>query len=56
MRKSAFGGGFYFLVFIGASVYYLENAHSFGQGFIGLVKALFWPAVVAFQAFTLMHM
>jgi hypothetical protein len=37
-------GGIYFLGFIGSAVYYIQNATSFGMGFVGFLKALVWPA------------
>ena len=35
---------FYVLGIIGAAVYYISKANSFGAGVIGLLKALVWPA------------
>jgi hypothetical protein len=48
MSKSqhASGGGLYFVGAIGAAVYYIQQADTFGQGVIGLLKALVWPAFV----------
>lgn len=37
-------GGFYFLGFIGALVYYVTTAPSFWDAFLGFFKAIFWPA------------
>lgn len=37
-------GGMYFLGFLGSAVYYIQNAVTFGQGFVGFLKALVWPA------------
>lgn len=34
---------------IGAMVYYFSHAASFGQGLLGLVKALFWPGFLVYQ-------
>ena len=39
------GGGFYFLGMVGALVYYIQNAATFGQGVLGILKALVWPKV-----------
>ena len=36
-------GSFYFLGFIGASIYYLQQAPSFWQGVLGILKAAIWP-------------
>jgi len=35
---------------IGAAVYYIANATSFGMGVLGVLKALVWPAVLVFEA------
>lgn len=40
----AAGGGLYGLAFIGAVVYYIQNANNFTEGLIGVLKALVWPA------------
>ena len=42
------GGAFYGLGFLGALVYYLTTATSILGGFIGLLKAIVWPAFVVY--------
>ncbi len=42
-------GGFYFLGFIGAAVYYLSTATGFWNGVLGILKSLVWPAFVVFE-------
>lgn len=43
------GGGFaYFLGFIGAAVYYIQQANSFWDGVIGVLKAFVWPAFLIY--------
>lgn len=37
-------GGFYFLGFMGAAVYYIQQSTSFWQGVLGILKAIVWPA------------
>ena len=45
------GGGFvWFLGFIGAAVYYIQHADSFLAGVLGVLKALVWPAMLAYYA------
>jgi len=46
--SSCMGGG-YFLAFIGASVYYIQNATSFGNGVLGVLKAIVWPAILIYK-------
>lgn len=49
-------GGVYFLIFIGATVYYLQHAHTFWEGVVGIFQALFWPAYLIYKVYTLLHM
>lgn len=43
------GGGFaWFLGFIGALVYYLQQADTFWAGVLGILKALVWPAFLVY--------
>lgn len=48
---SCSGGGdaVYGLGLIGALFYYLQHATSIPAGLIGIVKALFWPAVFVYS-------
>ncbi len=45
----------YGLGLIGAAVFYIQHAGTFGQGVIGLGKAIIWPAMLVYQALTLLH-
>ena len=49
-RDGAMGGGIYFLGLIGAAVYYIRAADSFGEGLVGFLKALVWPAFLVYEA------
>jgi hypothetical protein len=39
----------YGLGFIGAVVYYVSTATSFGMGLVGVLKAFVWPAFLVFK-------
>ncbi|MCX6704507.1 MAG: hypothetical protein NTZ07_03640 [Candidatus Woesebacteria bacterium] len=39
----------YGLGFIGALIYFIQNAHSFGEGLLGILKAIVWPAFVVYN-------
>jgi hypothetical protein len=41
----------YFLGLIGAAVFYISQATSFGAGVVGFLKALVWPAFLVYEAF-----
>ena len=42
-------GGAYGLGFIGAAIYYIQTATTFWGGFVGVLKALVWPAFVVYK-------
>ena len=44
-------GGVYGLGFIGAAVFYIQQATTFWEGFFGLLKALVWPAFLVYKLF-----
>lgn len=56
MKDKGFFGGVYGLAFIGALVYYIQHSTSFLNGVVGILKALFWPAVLMFKVLELLHM
>jgi hypothetical protein len=41
-------GAVYFLGFIGAAVFYIQNAEGFWAGAVGILKALVWPAFLVY--------
>ena len=43
------GGAIYGLGFIGSVIYYISTAGSFGAGFVGVLKAIVWPAFLVFE-------
>jgi len=46
------GNGFlYFTGFIGAAVFFISTATSFGTGVLGFLKAIVWPAFLVYDAF-----
>ncbi len=48
-HHKACGGSIYGLGFIGALVFYIQQATSFGTGLLGILKALVWPAMLVFK-------
>ncbi len=50
------GGAIYGLGLIGAAIYYLQHATTILIGVIGIIKAIFWPAVLVYTVFTLLHL
>lgn len=47
--KGSCGGGIYGLGFLGAAIYYISTATGFWIGFLGVLKALVWPAFLVFE-------
>ncbi len=41
----------YGLGFIGAAIFYISNATTFGMGLLGFLKAIVWPAFMVYEAF-----
>ncbi len=56
MKNNAGCGALYGLGIIGAAVYYIQHAATFVAGVIGIVKAIFWPAVVLYRVLELLKM
>jgi hypothetical protein len=48
---SSSGSCLWFLGFIGAAVYFIQQATTFGAGFIGVLKAIVWPAFLVYHLF-----
>jgi len=51
MQKSGPSGAIYGLGLIGAAVYFISTAAGFWMGVLGFLKALVWPAFLAYEAF-----
>lgn len=43
------GGALYGVGFIGAIIYYIQVAEGFGDGLLGVLKALLWPAFLVYE-------
>jgi hypothetical protein len=56
MRSSGASGAVYGLGFIGAVVYYIQHATTFGAGVLGFFKALVWPALLIHRVLALLKM
>lgn len=56
MNANASGGAIYGMGLIGALVYYLSNADSFGVGVLGFLKALVWPAMLVYKLLEFLKM
>jgi hypothetical protein len=46
---SGIAGAAYFMAFIGAAVYWIQQAPTGGAGFIAFLKAIVWPAFLIYD-------
>jgi len=53
-KNNASGGFFYFMGFLGAAIFYIGQAASFGAGVLGFLKAIIWPLFLVLEAFKFM--
>lgn len=56
MKENGISSGIYGLAFIGAAFYYIQHAATFWDGVVGVVKAIFWPAVLMYKLLELLQM
>jgi hypothetical protein len=50
VQSNAPAGAVYGLGLIGAAIYYISTATSFGIGVLGFLKALVWPVFLVYEA------
>ncbi len=55
INRSA-GQAVYGLGFIGALIYYIQHAATFGMGLLGLLKAIVWPAMIIYRVLETLKM
>jgi hypothetical protein len=53
---AAGGGAVYCFGLIGAGVYFLQHATTFGEGVLGILKSIVWPAMLVYKALELLKM
>ncbi len=46
----------YGLGFVGALIYYIQHAVTFGAGVLGVLKAIVWPAMVVYKLLEFLKM
>jgi len=55
MKNKGASGAIYGLGFIGAVVYYIQHAATFGAGVLGVLKAIVWPAMLIYKALMFLY-
>jgi hypothetical protein len=56
VKNNGASGGVYGLAFIGALVYYFQQATTFWDYVIGFLKALVWPAFLVYELLKFLKM
>lgn len=54
MKCTASSGAIYGFGFLGALLYFIQHAGSFGEGVWGVVLAIFWPGVMVYKVLELL--
>jgi len=49
VQNNASSGAVYGLGFVGAVIYYISTASGVGEGIIGFLKAMLWPAFLVYE-------
>ena len=49
MKNCGGSGALYGLGFVGALVYFIQHATTVGDGFWGVIQAIFWPGVIVYK-------
>jgi hypothetical protein len=52
-RNNGAVGGFYGLGFIGAAIYFMQQATTFWAGVLAILKGIVWPAYLIYHLFTM---
>jgi hypothetical protein len=56
MKNNAGQGTIYGIGMLGALVYFIQNASSVLDGFLGICLAILWPGVVVYKVLELLQM
>lgn len=51
MQSNAASNAVYGLGLIGSAIYFISHATTFWMGVLGFLKAIVWPAILAYEAF-----
>ena len=54
--RNGAGGAVYGFCLIGAWVYFIGHATTFGLGVLGFLKGFVWPALMVFELMKYLHM
>jgi len=55
IRQQTVESKIYGLGFIGAVIYFISHASGLWSGIVGIIKAIFWPAILVYKAFEALY-
>lgn len=55
-HSSGMLGGAYFVTIVGAAIYFIQQAATFWEGVLGLLKAFVWPAFVIYRVLEMLKL
>jgi len=56
VHHSTPSGAIYGLGILGVAVYYIQHAANFWEGILGIIKAIFWPAILLYHLFAMLRL
>lgn len=56
MKNHGGGSAIYGIGILGALVYFIQHAHSFGVGVVGIIYSFFWPGVFVYKVLEMWKM
>jgi len=56
MKNNGAWGTIYGTAFIGAAIYFVQHSTTFWMGVLGVIKALFWPAMLMYKTLEMLKM
>lgn len=56
MQCAAPAGAIYGVGLLGALIYYMSTASGIGEGFLGFLKAIVWPAFLVYELMSFLGM
>jgi len=56
MKNNGAWGTIYGTAFIGAAIYLVQHSTTFWMGVLGIIKALFWPAMIMYKVLEILKM
>ncbi len=56
VKDCGMSGGIYGMAFIGAAIYFIQQAATFWMGVLGILKAIIWPVLLMYNLLDFLKM